>query len=150
MKAIIRKCFNLGFRLIMFGNDLTETMNAIMKAVFLQNSSRGGVAATEWGLGEALALTWTLLQGFPLCHAFWKPVANHDPAHLVGQRWIKLCSTIKYGQKLAMISGLPEGEGRMFLFCCCWFVVVDGKTFLFLDLKSFWSQLLSLKKFIEK
>ena len=53
----------------MFSNDLTETMNAIMKGIYLQHSSRGGGSATEYGFGEAFALRHTILHVFLLNHA---------------------------------------------------------------------------------
>ena len=69
MKSIISECCNLGVGLVMFSNNLTETMNAIMKGIYLQHSSRGGGSATEYGLGEAFALRQTILHGFLLNHA---------------------------------------------------------------------------------
>ena len=61
MKTIISKCRNLGVGLAMFSNDLTETMNAIMRGVYFQHSSRGGGSATEYGLSEAFVLHVFLL-----------------------------------------------------------------------------------------
>ena len=68
-KTIITECRNLGVGLAMFSNDLTETMNAIMKGIYLQHSSRGGGPATEYGLGEAFALRQTSLHVSLLNHA---------------------------------------------------------------------------------
>ena len=67
-KTIISECRNLGVCLAMFSNDLTETMNAIMKGIYLQHSSTGGGCATEYGLGEAFALRQTSLHVFSLNH----------------------------------------------------------------------------------
>ena len=69
MKTIISECSNLGVGLAMFSNDLTETVNAIMKGIYLQHSSRGGCSATEYGLGEAFVLRQTILHVFLLNHA---------------------------------------------------------------------------------
>ena len=79
MKTIISECRNLGPGAAMFSNDLTETMNAIMKGIYLQHSSRGGGSATEYGLGEAFALRQTILHVFLLNHA-------HLEAHGVPRR----------------------------------------------------------------
>ena len=68
MKTIISECRKLGVGVAMFSNDLTETMNAIMKGIYLQHSSRGGSSATEYGLGEAFALRQTILHVFLLNH----------------------------------------------------------------------------------
>ena len=72
MKTIISECRNFGVGVVMFSNDLTETMNAIMKRIYLQHSSRGGVSATEYGLGEAFALRQSILHVFLLNHAHLK------------------------------------------------------------------------------
>ena len=69
MKTIISECRNLGVGFVMFSNDLTETMNAILKGIYLQHSSRGGGSATEYELGEAFALRQTILLVFLLNHA---------------------------------------------------------------------------------
>ena len=69
MKTIISECRNLGVGLALFSNDVTETMNAIMKGIYLQHSSRGVGFATEYGLGEAFALRQTILHVFLLNHA---------------------------------------------------------------------------------
>ena len=69
MKTIISECRNLRVGVAMFSNDLTETMNAIMKGIYPQHSSRGGGSATEYGLGEAFALTQTILHVFLLNYA---------------------------------------------------------------------------------
>ena len=69
MKTIISECRNLGVGVAMFSDDLTETMNAIMKGIYLQHSSRGGGSETEYGLGEAFALRQTILRVFLLNHA---------------------------------------------------------------------------------
>ena len=70
MKTIISECRNLGVGLAMFSNNLTETMNAIMKGIYLQHSSRGGGSATEYGFGEAFALSQTILHVFLSNHAY--------------------------------------------------------------------------------
>ena len=69
MKTIISECGNLGVGVARFSNDLTETMNAMMKGIYLQHSSRGGGSATEYGLGEAFSLRQTILHVFLLKHA---------------------------------------------------------------------------------
>ena len=51
MKTIMSECRNFRVGLAMFSNNLTETMNAIMKGIYLQHSSRGGCSATEYRLG---------------------------------------------------------------------------------------------------
>ena len=69
MKTIISECRNWGVGLAMFSNDPAETMNAIMKGIYLRHSSRGGGSATEYRLGEAFALSQTILHVFLLNHA---------------------------------------------------------------------------------
>ena len=69
MKTIISECRNFGVGLAMFSNDLTETMNAMMKGIYLQHSSRAGGSATEFRLGEAFALRQTTLHVVLLNHA---------------------------------------------------------------------------------
>ena len=69
MKTIISKCRNLGVGLTMFSNNLTETMNAIMKGIYLQHSSRGVGSATDYEWGEAFALRQTIVHVFLLNHA---------------------------------------------------------------------------------
>ena len=69
MRTIISECRKLGVGVAMSSNDLTETMNATMKGIHLQHSSRGGGSATEYGLGEAFALRQSILYVFLLSHA---------------------------------------------------------------------------------
>ena len=92
MKTIISECCNLGVSVAMFSNDLTETMNAIMKGIYLQHSSRGVGSATQYGLGEAFALRQTILHVFLLNHAHLeahgvpRPCTSHV-ASLDGSIW---------------------------------------------------------------
>ena len=83
MKDIISQCRNLGVGFAMISNDLTETMNAIMKATVLQHSSRGGGGATVYGMAEILALRKTLLHAFLLNHAHLEAYGVPQPAILV-------------------------------------------------------------------
>ena len=90
MKAIISERRNLGVGLAMF------SMNAILKGIFLQHSSRGGGGATEHGLGEALALWQTLLLDHTHLEAHGVPrpctslLATLDQALLRKIKWTKI------------------------------------------------------------
>ena len=82
IKSIISECRNLGVGLAMFPNNLAETMNAIMKGIYLQHSSREGGFATENGWGEAFALRQTILYVFLL-----------NPPHLEGHGMTRPCTS---------------------------------------------------------
>ena len=119
MKTIIRECRNLGVGLAMFSNDLTETMNAIMKGIYLQHSSSGGSSATEYGLGQSFALRQTILHVFLLNHAHLEAHGVPQPctSHLASldrsiqkPKWTKISKTFwssrsgkRYAVKIMMI-----------------------------------------------